>query len=114
MKQVFRYKSAQATLKVESGSLAQITNLYANVPRQGHATEVLNQIIAFADEFAVELWLSAQRYGKPHHGMDNAALVRFYGSFGFTRRDNLLPVQMFRYPQFARIARPIIEETIRL
>lgn len=109
-RQVFRYKSAQATVKVESGSLAQITNLYANVPRQGHATEVLNQITAFADEFAVELWLSAQRYGKPQHGMDNAALVRFYRKFGFIQRDNLLPVQMFRTPVFASFTRPIIED----
>lgn len=97
----FMNKGATATINMVGPRLGILAGLYSRNRRQGEATELLQQMVAWADERDVVLILTAQGYGRGRI-MDNHDLVRFYEKFGF-RLDRspdwpLLPFRMRREP----------------
>jgi GNAT superfamily N-acetyltransferase len=98
-KKLFKVKSAQATLHIADDKSAKITNVYSQIRGQGHASALFEDIIRFADENRMMLWLEVRRYGKPQSGLSNSGLVTFYQKFGFVIvDDDKNPVMMARRP----------------
>lgn len=84
----FRHESATAKLTLY-GSVASLSSLYSRKLGQGHATELMRQVIRFADVNKLELVLEVGRFGYSHKGaLDNEQLFEFYEKFGFVRADS--------------------------
>lgn len=77
-----KHKSASVTLRPTENNTVWVANLYAEERMQGHASELMQQIVDKADEQGITLQLDARAYGTPY-GMSTGALIIFYESFGF-------------------------------
>lgn len=83
-KREFKYESATATVFVGTDRTAALARLLARSPRQGHGTQLMRQIVDWADREGIMLWLEVQRFHYPgKRGMSNDELVAFYMGFGF-------------------------------
>lgn len=84
---VMTHESARLMLTVwyENGKAthATVSNLYSIHRRQGHATELMAEACRYADRNGLDLYLTANRYGRPI-GPDNLVLIKFYEKFGFS------------------------------
>ncbi len=96
----FRHVSATATVNLVDPKLGFLNSVYSRVRREGHATALMNQVIAWADENEVMLLLTAQTYGS-ESTLSNQALVEFYRRFGFKDQMDLelWPRKMYRAPR---------------
>lgn len=79
-----KHKSASVTLRPTENNTVWMSNLYAEERMQGHANELMHQIVDKADEDGITLQLDARAYGHPY-GMSTGALIIFYEGFGFYR-----------------------------
>lgn len=98
-RQSYKYETASLELRPSFGDNSwKVINLRSGIPRQGHATVLLDSICKLADEIGMDLWLEAQRSGNPGEGtMSNKELERFYSKFGFKVIPNgAKPTHMFR------------------
>lgn len=86
----FTHEGARATLvgHAMDEKRAKLINLYSPTPLQGHATEVLQQVVDHADYFGLTVDLLC-RPGRHESGNDigRADLLRFYEKFGFKLSD---------------------------
>lgn len=78
----FKNEFASALLVVWDNSSATISNLYSRKRRYGFGTEVIKQIVEFADNNNLRLILKAEEYGR-YAKPDNSKLTKFYEKFGF-------------------------------
>ena len=76
------FESASCILRKEETHRYSLTNLYSVEVRKGHATGLMQKVIALADEHDFRIWLTARQYGNPH-GMPTELLIPFYKRFGF-------------------------------
>lgn len=77
------YKSASVEL-LRFDTYTIVQRLYSGEPKQGHATELMQQVIEFADRERIKLVLEARQFGNPY-GLSTEQLKTFYGRFGFTQ-----------------------------
>jgi hypothetical protein len=82
MSATLKHKSASITLRPLPNNAVWVSNLYSEERMQGHATELMQQLVDKADEQGITLQLDARAYGHPF-GMSTGALMIFYESFGF-------------------------------
>lgn len=77
----------------------ELVSLTSGNPRKGHASTLLWTVCHEADQARITLILQPVQFAD---GMDDAALERFYGRFGFVaiQRD---PVLMARSPETRRM-----------
>lgn len=96
---VFRYGGAEVTLVYEENNKAMLVGLHSKNKRQGEATAVMLDAVAYADKYDISLWLEAQRYGDWRTSLDNQQLIKFYERFGFDLvNDKRRPRWMIREP----------------
>lgn len=94
----FRFDSASAVIEELDSGLYLVRNVWANKKQEGHGSNVMGQITAYADSHSLTLLLTAQGYGKAHDMMDNSKLVQFYERFGFVPQSIRKPIRMIRHP----------------
>lgn len=76
------FMSASAHIYEWDNDSATIANLYSQVRRQRHASELMDLVIAWAEAHRLTLQLRVRRYGHPI-GPTNRQLVEFYERYGF-------------------------------
>ena len=59
-----------------------VSHLYSIIPKKGHAKELMQKVIEWADTAQVILSLEARQYGNVH-GLTTTQLKIFYEGFGF-------------------------------
>lgn len=87
---VFKHKSASASLVIQLDGSARLSNLYAKDRGHGHASELMTEIVTFADSANLELSLVARRYGySDSKSPSNAELAHFYEKYGFRQESRV-------------------------
>ena len=77
------HKSASCTVALWGDGTASISNVYSEQKRKGHARELMNKVMAYADKEHLLLKTAAEPYGEePRIPIEK--LTEFYVSFGFT------------------------------
>lgn len=97
----FSYKSARADVRLIALGTTQrpvyrIVNLHSKEQRQGHATQLMWEIVEWADRKDALLTLVARPYRHPSIGLlrnrddliDLRSLIKFYEKFGFVEDTN--------------------------
>lgn len=81
----FTYGGASAKLVKQNRTLAVLSTLYSRQLGQGHATQVVQKIVDYADAHGFTLILIANPfgYGTSHPVPDIYRLTAFYQKFGF-------------------------------
>jgi GNAT superfamily N-acetyltransferase len=93
----FQHESATVRLRYTADARALVIGLYSKDRNKGHATELMNKVVQYADDRSVTLALIAQQFGQPI-GPDNAYLEKFYARFGFVREFPFSCIYMVRKP----------------
>jgi len=102
-----KHKSASVTLRPVEGNVVWLANLYAEERKQGHARELMTEVITKADAQGIVLQLDARAYGHPS-GMGNGDLILFYESFGFRKvESDITKNLMERQPQGSQEIHPL-------
>ena len=78
----FYHKSASCALVVNKKGYFTLINLFSLEPGKGHAKELMQQIVDWADREQVKVILEPRQYGNSH-GIPTTGLKAFYGRFGF-------------------------------
>lgn len=95
----FRYRGASARVVPLDKYTYAVSNVYSKTRNAGEATNVMWQIVSFADERDIILCLVVQRYGyADRYSPDNMGLVEFYEKFGFKVDSQGWPTTMRRHP----------------
>lgn len=95
----FVFQGASARLTPLDKFTYAVSNVWSKTRNRGHASVVMSDICAFADERLVTLKLVVQRYGYADAtAMDNKTLKQFYEKFGFVEDSEGWPVTMVRHP----------------
>lgn len=84
--EVIKFTHLSATCNVtiwnDGTDSASVSDVFSTEKRQGHATKLLEEVIAYADKEQLILKTAAEPYGEePHIPIEN--LTEFYLSFGF-------------------------------
>ncbi len=81
----FGHESATCLLVInEDDNTAVLSHVYSIIRHAGHATGLMERVVAYADKYNLEVSLHAQAYGHPVQTiLSNDALVKFYEQFGF-------------------------------
>lgn len=82
---IFKNDAAYIKLKQLDNKTACVVNLFSYDRGKGHARDVLQQAIDFADSFGIQLVTKAKRY-HDGDGLTDDELVIFYEKFGFVRQ----------------------------
>lgn len=77
----FAHESASAIVIDWEDGRASLAEVFSAEKRKGHATGLINKVIAYADENRLTLILAAQAHGDDR--MTNIQLQAFYEKFGF-------------------------------
>ena len=81
----FKNEFASAEIFLMEDEKARLRSVYSTKRNQGYASEVLQQVVDYADEKELSLYLVVQRFGKPKDGLTNEQLEKFYYKFGFRK-----------------------------
>lgn len=84
----FNHKSATCMIIDWLDGTATLSDVYAVDRRKGHATELLNTVMRWADERGLVLKTAAAAHGEGDR-MSTLQLVEFYSKFGFARTENI-------------------------
>lgn len=81
----FRFEGASAKLVKQNRTLAVLSTLYSTKLGQGHATQVVQNIVDYADDHELRLILIASPFGysSSFPVPDVYRLTAFYQKFGF-------------------------------
>lgn len=83
---VFKYKSATCELILWDGEdtgKASLSEVHSAVKGQGHATQMLNEVIRYADDHSLTIVSAAEPYGYEPGSLNLRLLMNFYKKFGF-------------------------------
>lgn len=93
----FQIESTSARLSAMGDDIWAVSNLFSRDRGRGLARQLMEQIIAYADERNYTLTLSVSRFFyKDGQSPDNDGLEAFYESLGFERMGNTKPIFMRR------------------
>lgn len=100
---MFLYGGAQAKLVIWDVEEATLSDVSSRIRGQGHARNVLQQIVDYADSENLTVRLTVQSFGFRNFqgtSLNNDQLEEFYGKFGFVRDEGSLkrPYRMTRVP----------------
>lgn len=96
----FQHESASAQFQYVDKDVVFLNNLWSEERGQGHASELMNKIVTYADQNQLTIIIIAQRYGNPNRSaLNNRQLEEFYVKFGFDYDGvQSRPSSMKRYP----------------
>lgn len=83
----FKHISATCILVVWGDGKASLGDVYSADKGKGHATQMLNEVIRYADEKKLTIVSAAEPYGEEPR-LNLPQLIRFYEKFGFVFMDN--------------------------
>ncbi len=76
-----------------------VASLLSQKRGQGHAKQIMTDVVNYADEHGYTLVLSVRRYHyKDSIALNDQQLEDFYAKFGFSRLGNARPIFMLRPP----------------
>lgn len=95
----FKFESATASLRQFDTSVPWVlSSVFSRDRGKGHATGLMEQIVAYADEHDIEIQLLVKRFKyTDSKALDNEQLRAFYEKFGFEwDGEKSLPLRMIR------------------
>jgi len=84
----FENDFASVDLIIWRGSKATVANLYSRKRKQGYATDVMLQLIEFADDNQIRLGTNVESYGPGASPERTKMLQTFYKELGFRNTGN--------------------------
>lgn len=81
----FKNEFASAEVYLMENGKARIRSVYSTKRKKGYASSILQEVVDYADEKELNLYLVVQRYGRPTNALSNDELEQFYAKFGFER-----------------------------
>jgi GNAT superfamily N-acetyltransferase len=81
----FSNEFASAELILMQDGKARLRAVHSRRRQRGHGSELMREVIRYAEDHDLELYLVVQRFGRPAKAMDNTQLETFYSKFGFEK-----------------------------